>query len=224
MKEDSTVERPILLGTDGLHHATISGLTMRNSPNWFNLISNSSNILITDITLLVDPQPKETPAKVRLALHPENDALAYDLEHRRLGYISQLQYCHSEFCDYQHGWYASQQSSRSALISSDCVSFKPNSTSVIVQNLECSNSHGISVGSLGQYQGEVDLVEDLYIYNVTMTNAGNFARIKVWPGVPPDTTDSTSGGGLGMVRNVTYDHLYSNGNDGMANPYSVMCS
>jgi len=39
----------------------------------------------------------------------------------------------------------------------DCVSFKPNSTYMDVQNLVCSCSHGISVGSLGQYYGESTL-------------------------------------------------------------------
>ena len=40
----------------------------------------------------------------------------------------------------------------------DCVSFKPNATNIVVQNMHCTNSHGISVGSLGQYVGEVDVV------------------------------------------------------------------
>jgi galacturan 1,4-alpha-galacturonidase len=40
----------------------------------------------------------------------------------------------------------------------DCVSFKPNATNIVVQNMHCTNSHGISVGSLGQYVGEVDIV------------------------------------------------------------------
>ncbi len=35
----------------------------------------------------------------------------------------------------------------------DCVSFKPNATNIIVQNIHCNGSHGISVGSLGQYPG-----------------------------------------------------------------------
>jgi galacturan 1,4-alpha-galacturonidase len=39
----------------------------------------------------------------------------------------------------------------------DCVSFKPNSTNIVVQNLICTGSHGISVGSLGEYLGEVDI-------------------------------------------------------------------
>lgn len=43
---------------------------------------------------------------------------------------------------------------------------------MLVQNLYCNGSHGISVGSLGQYAGEYDIVEDLYIYNTSMYNAG----------------------------------------------------
>ncbi|KAL2813832.1 pectin lyase fold/virulence factor [Aspergillus granulosus] len=139
MANDSTTQRPIMFGTDGLHHTTISGLTMRNHPNY-------------DLNLQVDAQPKAVPAK-------NTD-----------------------------GWDTFRSSNiviqNSVTVNpDDCVSFKPNSTSVIVQNLSCTGSHGISVGSLGQYIGEVDLVEDLYVYNVTIANAGNFARIKVWAGV-----------------------------------------
>jgi len=53
----------------------------------------------------------------------------------------------------------------------DCVSFKPNTTDIIVQNLHCNGSHGISVGSLGQYEGEVDIVENVLVYNISMFNA-----------------------------------------------------
>jgi galacturan 1,4-alpha-galacturonidase len=54
---------------------------------------------------------------------------------------------------------------------SDCVSFKPNVSDILVQNIHCNGSHGISVGSLGQYPGEVDLVENVLVYNVSMFNA-----------------------------------------------------
>ncbi|KAK0221054.1 pectin lyase fold/virulence factor [Armillaria nabsnona] len=43
----------------------------------------------------------------------------------------------------------------------DCVSFKPNSTNVLVSNLDCAGSHGISVGSLGQYAGIYDVIENI---------------------------------------------------------------
>lgn len=45
----------------------------------------------------------------------------------------------------------------------DCVSFKPNSTEILVQNMHCNGSHGISVGSLGQYVGEVDIVQNVLV-------------------------------------------------------------
>jgi galacturan 1,4-alpha-galacturonidase len=84
---------------------------------------------------------------------------------------------------------------------------------VLIQNLKCNGSHGISVGSLGQYQGQYDVVEDLYVYNISMSNASHGARIKIWPGVPPNTTGSEAGGGAGFVRNVTYDHFYNENNE-----------
>ncbi|KAJ0360461.1 hypothetical protein COL154_007555 [Colletotrichum chrysophilum] len=85
----------------------------------------------------------------------------------------------------------------------DCVSFKPNSTDITVKNLYCQGSHGISVGSLGQYAGQVDIVRNIYAKNITMVNASNGARIKAWGGSASPT--STSGGGTGVVQNVTFD-------------------
>ncbi|KAJ5557071.1 hypothetical protein N7494_000986 [Penicillium frequentans] len=91
----------------------------------------------------------------------------------------------------------------------DCVSFKPNTTDIIVQNLHCNGSHGISVGSLGQYEGEVDIVENVLVYNISMFNASDGARIKVWPGVSSElSTDLQGGGGSGIVKNITYDTMY----------------
>jgi galacturan 1,4-alpha-galacturonidase len=90
----------------------------------------------------------------------------------------------------------------------DCVSFKPNSTNIVVQGLSCNGSHGISVGSLGQYVGETDLVENIYVYNITMSNASDGPRIKVWPGYPSELSgDLQGGGGTGSVKNVTYDTM-----------------
>lgn len=62
----------------------------------------------------------------------------------------------------------------------DCVSFKPNSTDILVQNLHCNGSHGISVGSLGQYVGEVDIVKNILVYNISMYNA-SVCRFRPFP-------------------------------------------
>jgi len=88
----------------------------------------------------------------------------------------------------------------------DCVSFKPNSTNILISNLTCSGSHGVSVGSLGQYAGETDIVENVYVENIVMANAQNGARIKVFGGNPSPT--STVGGGTGHVKNITFSNFH----------------
>ena len=45
------------------------------------------------------------------------------------------------------------------------------SSDLTIQNMFCNGSHGISVGSLGQYPGEYDIVENVYVYNTSMHNA-----------------------------------------------------
>ncbi|KAJ7109082.1 pectin lyase fold/virulence factor [Mycena crocata] len=72
----------------------------------------------------------------------------------------------------------------------DCVSFKPNSTNVLVSNLNCTGSH-----SLGQFAGMFDIVENVTAINIRMSNAQNGARIKAWAG---------SGVGSGIVKNITF--------------------
>jgi galacturan 1,4-alpha-galacturonidase len=84
----------------------------------------------------------------------------------------------------------------------DCVSFKPNTTNVLVENLYCQGSHGISVGSLGQYAGVQDIVANVLVKNVTMVDAENGARIKAFGGSASAT--STTGGGSGYIRNITF--------------------
>ncbi|TLD07589.1 hypothetical protein PgNI_10217 [Pyricularia grisea] len=51
----------------------------------------------------------------------------------------------------------------SSIQDTDCASFKPKTSSVVVENLACTGSHGISVGSLGQYYHQVGMEEDLYV-------------------------------------------------------------
>ncbi|KAH7075004.1 extracellular exo-polygalacturonase-like protein [Paraphoma chrysanthemicola] len=91
----------------------------------------------------------------------------------------------------------------------DCVSFKPNSTNILVQNLRCNGTHGISVGSLGQYPARVDYVENILVRNILMANSSEGARIKVWPDAYSEKSQSlTGGGGRGLVRNVTWDGMF----------------
>lgn len=62
----------------------------------------------------------------------------------------------------------------------DCVSLKPNATNVLIENLYCQGSHGISMGSIGQYAGVQDIIQNVLAKNITMVNTSNGARIKAW--------------------------------------------
>lgn len=91
----------------------------------------------------------------------------------------------------------------------DCVSFKPNATNILVQNLSCNGTHGISVGSLGQYPERIDIVENILVRNISMYNSSEGARIKVWPDAFNEkSANLKGGGGSGSVRNVTYDGMW----------------
>jgi galacturan 1,4-alpha-galacturonidase len=54
----------------------------------------------------------------------------------------------------------------------------------------------------------------VYVYNISMSNASDGARIKVWPGAPTLFQPGLNGGGgAGYVKNVTYDTFYNYNND-----------
>ncbi|KAB2571837.1 Exopolygalacturonase [Lasiodiplodia theobromae] len=73
----------------------------------------------------------------------------------------------------------------------------------------CNGTHGMSVGSLGQYPDRVDYVENILVRNAAMYNSSEGARIKVWPNAFSEKSVSlVGGGGSGAVRNVTYEDMW----------------
>lgn len=123
--------RPILFGTIGLHSGAISNLRLRYSPQYYNFVANSTDVVFDTINISGYSQSANTAKNT-------------------------------------DGWDTYRSSNmviQNSIINNgdDCVSFKPNSTEMLVQNMHCNGSHGISVGSLGQYKGEVDIVENVYV-------------------------------------------------------------
>ena len=175
--QNNLILRPILFGTIGLHGGFIGDLNLVYSPQYYNLVANSSDVVFSNIFVTGYSKSNNTAKNT-------------------------------------DGWdtYRSQRITiENSTINNgdDCVSFKPNSTEILVQNMHCNGSHGISVGSLGQYKGETDIVQDILVRNISMYNASDGARIKVWPGVASAlSSDLQGGGGSGMVRNVLYDGMY----------------
>jgi galacturan 1,4-alpha-galacturonidase len=64
--------------------------------------------------------------------------------------------------------------------------------------------HGVSVGSLGEYDGVKDVVENIYVNNVTIINSENGPRIKTWGG---------KGRGYGYVKQIVFSNFRHENND-----------
>ncbi|KAF2098780.1 putative polygalacturonase [Rhizodiscina lignyota] len=176
LQTNASIVRPILFAVIGLEGGTIADINLVNSPNWFNIIANSSDVTYDGLHM--------TAVSTNSSIFPSNTDGWDTLRSTNIV----IQNSHINNGD-------------------DCVAFKPNSTDILVQNLYCNGSHGISVGSLGQYLGEVDIVENVEVYNIHMSNASDGARIKVWPGSPPGAAFGT-GGGSGYVKNIVYNGMH----------------
>lgn len=75
--------------------------------------------------------------------------------------------------------------------------------------MRCNGTHGISIGSLGQYPERVDYVQNITVLNAAMYNSSEGARIKVWPDSYSEKSGNlVGGGGRGLVQNVTYDTMW----------------
>ncbi|KAG2007960.1 hypothetical protein GB937_008153 [Aspergillus fischeri] len=191
---NKTIQRPILVTYMDLHGGSVSNITLRNSPNWFQLVFNSSNIVFDSMYLNASSSNSNPTANSGEDTYRSDNIV-----------IQNSRIFNSD------GWSLYPFNDDDLLTWLDCVSFKPNSTNILVQNLYCNGSHGISVGSLGQYVGQVDIVENILVYNTSLNNASDGARIKIWPGAIGNSTNT--GGGSGWVRNVTYDGMHNYNND-----------
>ncbi|KAK8939928.1 Exopolygalacturonase [Platanthera guangdongensis] len=92
-------------------------------------------------------------------------------------------------------------------ISDDCVSIGPGNSNVTLTNIRCGPGHGISVGSLGKYEGEGDFT-GILIRNSTITRTTNGVRIKTCQNSPSPS----------MVSNVSFDNIIMNS---VANPIII---
>lgn len=170
-------KRPVVLVTQEMHGGSISDINLRQTPQWANLVMDSSDVVFTNISI----------RSVSDNYNFEKNTDGWDV--------------------YRSDKIIIQNST--VTNGDDCVSFKPNSTNIIVRNMWCNGTHGMSVGSLGQYPDRVDYVENILVFNISMYNSSEGARIKVWPdSFSEKSLTLQGGGGRGLVRNVTYDTMW----------------
>ncbi|KAJ6481930.1 pectin lyase fold/virulence factor [Mycena sanguinolenta] len=100
----------------------------------------------------------------------------------------------------------------------DCLAIKGNSTNILAQNVVCRGGNGIAFGSLGQYVNLTDIVENVYMENLTMTriastvqpNMNNGVYFKSWDGSINGAPPTGGGAGGGFAKNITTRNVVLN--------------
>jgi galacturan 1,4-alpha-galacturonidase len=146
--------RPVLIGIDGLQNSILSNLNLRYSPEYYHFVANATNVVFDNINI----------AGASKSNNAAKNTDGWDT------YRSTDVTIQNSVINNGDGKKLLLPPTDLTNVDKDCVSFKPNSTNILVQNLWCNGSHGISVGSLGQYVGEYDIVKNIYVYNVSMHN------------------------------------------------------
>ncbi|KAH7397218.1 polygalacturonase [Pyrenochaeta sp. MPI-SDFR-AT-0127] len=89
----------------------------------------------------------------------------------------------------------------------DCIALKANSTNVLIEDSIFYRGHGVAVGSIGQYDGRFEVVENLVVRNITMYGSKFATRIKTWTGEQNQWPPNGGGGGRGYTRNLSYSNI-----------------
>ncbi|KAK4761830.1 hypothetical protein SAY87_029714 [Trapa incisa] len=77
----------------------------------------------------------------------------------------------------------------------DCISLGAANKNIFISKVKCGPGHGISIGSLGKYEGDTD-VSGVTVQHCTLTRTQNGLRIKTW------------GSDIKLkVYNITYDDV-----------------
>lgn len=118
----------------------------------------------------------------------------------------------------------------------DSISLKANSTNILVEDSIFHSGLGFALGSIGQYPGAYEIIENVFVRNITCIGTLYAGYVKTWTGVEVNYPPNGGGGGLGCkcsshilintslnfvadVRNITMTDFVMNG--GRGEPFSI---
>ncbi|KAL5484761.1 hypothetical protein ACEPAI_7403 [Sanghuangporus weigelae] len=86
----------------------------------------------------------------------------------------------------------------------DFVAPKANSSNILIQDSHFYHGTGVAIGSIGQYLGEFEYIENVLAERITCTQCEYTGWIKTWTGIQQGYPPNGGGGGLGYARNITF--------------------
>lgn len=79
----------------------------------------------------------------------------------------------------------------------DGISLKANSTNILIENSLFLGGPGLALGSIGQYAGQFETIENVVMRNCRYEGLKEPAYAKTWTGVSKGYPPNGGGGGLG---------------------------
>lgn len=79
----------------------------------------------------------------------------------------------------------------------DSIAAKANSTNILIEDCIFRDGQGVAIGSIGQYYGQFEIVENVLVRNVKQYGSNYIARIKTWTGEQNQWPPNGGGGGIG---------------------------
>ncbi|KAI0028403.1 pectin lyase-like protein [Vararia minispora EC-137] len=86
----------------------------------------------------------------------------------------------------------------------DSISPKANSSNLLIQDSQFYGSDSIAIGSIAQYPGVFEFVENVTAERIYCERCKYPAYIKTWTGVQQGYPPNGGGGGLGYARNMVF--------------------
>ncbi|KAE8730221.1 pantothenate kinase 2-like [Hibiscus syriacus] len=152
--------KPTALRFYGSFNATVTGITIQNSPLCHLKFDNCMGVVVHDIIV---SSPGDSPNTDGIHLQNSNDVLIHssDLD------------CARTFCF--------GPKIPMIVAGDDCVSIQTGCSNIYIHNVNCGPGHGISIGSLGRDNTKA-CVSNVTVRDVIMHNTMNGVRIKTWQG------------------------------------------
>ncbi|OAG06774.1 exo-polygalacturonase [Paraphaeosphaeria sporulosa] len=89
----------------------------------------------------------------------------------------------------------------------DSISMKQNSSNIYMANNTFHRGLAYAMGSIGQYENQVNFIENITAIDTVFIDTAYAGRIKSWTGRNTGVPPNGGGGGLGWARNISFTNF-----------------
>lgn len=98
----------------------------------------------------------------------------------------------------------------------DSIAMKANSTNILIEDCRFHTGLGIAIGSIGQYNGEFEIIENVTARNIEILDNMRYGvYVKTWTGRTAGYPPNGGGGGLGYASNMLFQNFTLEGATGI---------